>query len=93
MLTKTMAIDLAHEGIRVNAVAPGFIETPMTEHLHEVSKTTMNDFLFRIPQQRFGKTVEVALPILMLCSGWASYMTGSVVAVDGGWTAFGGTSN
>lgn len=90
MLTRTMATDLACRGIRVNAVAPGFIDTPMTAHLEVVGRSTKQDYLRRIPLRRFGSPDEVALPVLMLCSNAASYMTGVVIPVDGGWTAFGG---
>lgn len=90
MLTRTMAADLASDGIRVNAVAPGFIDTPMTRNLDHSTGKGMPQFLARIPCRRFGKASEVALPVVFLCSDWASYITGSVLAIDGGWSAFGG---
>lgn len=92
MLTQTMASDLAPCGIRVNAVAPGFIETPMTADLNTVGRGLKADYVRRIPMRRFGATDEVAGPVLMLCSDLASYMTGVVIPVDGGWTAFDGVS-
>lgn len=90
MLTKTLALDLAHKGIRVNAVAPGFIETAMTSDLQQDVKLPRDAFMRRVPMGRFGAAEEVARVIVFLASEWASYMTGSVVPVDGGWVAFGG---
>ncbi len=92
MLTQTMASDLASCGVRVNAVAPGFVETPMTADLNTVGRGLKADYVRRIPMRRFGSTDEVAGPVLMLCSDLASYMTGAVIPVDGGWTAFDGVS-
>jgi len=90
MLTKTMAVDLAPRGIRVNAVAPGFINTPMTQNLESIGRLPRSDYLRRIPVGRFGETEEVVGPILMLCSDVSGYITGAVMPIDGGWTAFGG---
>lgn len=90
MLTKTMASDLADARIRVNAVAPGFIETPMTADLQSMGKISADGILSRIPMGHLGTPLQVVLPILMLCSSWAEYITGAVVTIDGGWTALGG---
>lgn len=92
MLTRTMATDLARHRIRVNAVAPGFIETAMTSNLSDTTSVPRDAFLDRIPVGRFGDPEEIARVIVFLASDWASYMTGAVVPVDGGWTAFGGPS-
>lgn len=86
MLTKVMALELAAVGIRVNAVAPGIMETPMTE----ASRTdpTRRDYLFsRIPMKRFGLPAELVGPVAFLASPMASYVTGTVVNVDGGYLA------
>jgi len=83
MLTQSMAADLAADGIRVNAVAPGVIDTPMTE-------ATRNDperlarFLGRIPAGRVGRPEEIAGPAVFLASAMASYVNGVTLAVDGG---------
>lgn len=90
MLTRTMASDLAPYGIRVNAVAPGFIDTPMIADWERVSRRSKDAYLRRIPLRRFGTPSEVALPILMLCNDSTSYITGVTIPVDGGWVAFGG---
>ncbi len=80
-LTKSAAKELAPRGITVNAVAPGFIETDMTEHLPDKVK---KDFLDKIPLKRAGKPGDVAAAALFLCSESAAYITGQVLHVGGG---------
>ena len=80
-LTKTLAKEAAVRGIRVNAVAPGFIETRMTENLPAKVK---EKFLENIPMGRLGSPEEVADAVMFLASGMSSYMTGQVLVVDGG---------
>jgi len=79
--TKTCAKEFARFGVRVNAVAPGYIMTKMTEQLPEKIKTRM---LEMIPLGRFGKPEEVADMILFLASDKAGYITGQVFRIDGG---------
>jgi 3-oxoacyl-[acyl-carrier protein] reductase len=83
-LTKSMAREFASRSIRVNAVAPGFIKTEMTERIPEEIKT---GYLDRIPLKRFGEPLEVANVVLFLASGLSSYVTGQVIIVDGGMAA------
>ena len=81
-LSKSLAQSLAEKGVRVNAVAPGWIETPLARDL---DVKTRAHILERIPAARWGNTEEVASVIAFLCSPAASYITGAVVPVDGGY--------
>jgi 3-oxoacyl-[acyl-carrier protein] reductase len=78
--TKSLAKELGKRAITVNAIAPGFIETEMTESLPE---TVKNDLLPHISLGRYGKPQEVAEAVLFLAQG-AGYITGSVLSIDGG---------
>ena len=80
-LTKSFAKEVSSRSIRVNAVAPGFIATKMTEVLPEEVK---NEMLKMIPMKRFGAASDVAKAVLFLCSDMAAYITGQVIVVDGG---------
>ncbi len=86
MLTKVMALELAAEGIRVNAVAPGVMETPMTE-ASRADLQRRGYLLQRIPLKRFGQPGELVGPVAFLASAMASYVTGATLAVDGGFLA------
>ena len=80
-LTKAMAKELAPRNIRVNAVAPGFIATDMTDALHDDQKA---NFAAQIPLGRVGTPEEVAHAIAFLASPRSSYTTGEVLCLDGG---------
>lgn len=80
-MTKAAAKELASRGITVNAVAPGFIESDMTDVLPEKVKEAM---LARIPLRRYGKVDEIANAVFYLASDEADYITGQVLVVDGG---------
>ena len=80
-LTKSVARELAPRGLHVNAIAPGFIETAMTEKLSQDVKDAM---LQQIPMKRFGNVQEVANLVKFLCSEESDYITGQVFTIDGG---------
>lgn len=81
-LTGAMALELARYGIRVNALAPGYVETPLNQEFFasEPGRTLVK----RIPQRRLGQSGELAGPLLLLAGAGSTYMTGSVLVVDGG---------
>ncbi len=85
LMTKSAAIAWAKQGVRVNSVHPGFIDTPMIE---QVKDSPVGEVLTAsTPMGRLGRPEEIAAAIAFLVSDDASYMTGSEVYVDGGWTA------
>jgi NAD(P)-dependent dehydrogenase (short-subunit alcohol dehydrogenase family) len=84
--TKAMAIELAPHNIRVNSLAPTFIETPMTRPFFE-NESFRRDTLNRIKLGRLGQLQDLTGPILFLASDASALMTGSSLVVDGGWTA------
>lgn len=85
-LTKAMAVELAPRGVRVNSVAPTYVETPMTRPFFE-NEVFRQEVLTKIPLGRIGSTEEVAAAVLFLASPAASLITGASLLVDGGYTA------
>jgi 3-oxoacyl-[acyl-carrier protein] reductase len=83
-LTKVLSRELARQNIRVNAIAPGVIDTEMGKSIPEENRKAM---LTNVPLGRFGEPQEVAEVILFLCSDLASYVTGQTIHVNGGWWA------
>jgi NAD(P)-dependent dehydrogenase (short-subunit alcohol dehydrogenase family) len=87
-MAQVMAIDLAHHGIRANAICPGPIETPMVARLHDPA--TRENWLSRIPAARYGRVEEVAEAALFLLDPARSgYINGHALAVDGGFAGAG----
>jgi 3-oxoacyl-(acyl-carrier-protein) reductase len=80
-MTRTWALELSRYGINVNAVAPGMIDTPMTQ---TVPKEIMDKFIQRIPLKRLGNPDDIAALVAYLASDESSYMTGQVLQIDGG---------
>jgi NAD(P)-dependent dehydrogenase (short-subunit alcohol dehydrogenase family) len=85
-LTRSLAVAWAADGIRVNAVAPGWIATPLTRALQNDAARS-EQLLARTPFGRWGLPSEIAGPVLFLSSEAASFMTGAIVTVDGGYSA------
>ena len=85
-MTEALAVELAPYNIRVNAVSPGMIETPMIDTVKKDPKQT-EAMLARVPLRRIGNPQEVSNLVLFLVSEESSYITGSTVVVDGGWLA------
>jgi len=86
-ITRQLALELAPYGIRANAIAPGLIQTPATEFLFQdpqASEMMMQKILLR----RFGQSEDIANAALFLASDESSYITGTVLVVDGGWSAW-----
>ena len=86
LLTKSLALEWARYNVRVNAVAPHYLETPLTEGLRS-SEKVYESLIKQIPMRRFGKPSEIVGAVLYLSSQAASYTTGTVIAADGGYLA------
>jgi NAD(P)-dependent dehydrogenase (short-subunit alcohol dehydrogenase family) len=85
-LSKAAATEYAGQGIRINAIAPGLVQTPMTRHWYDDSETR-NFFIANTPIGRFAQPEEIANMVLFLCSDLASFAAGQTFVVDGGYTA------
>lgn len=86
MLTQALAVELAKDGIRVNAIAPGVIETPMTSYTREAPER-LDKFMLRTPMARVGQPEELVGPVVFLASRMATYVTGVTLPIDGGFLA------
>lgn len=86
-LTKTAALEYAPHNIRINAVCPGAIQTPMIDRVIHDDQHTKDDLLAHHPMGRFGTPEEIAELVVWLCSDAASFVTGQTIAADGGYVA------
>lgn len=85
-LTRSLAVAWAQEGIRVNAVAPGWVATPLTQALQN-DPARSAPILTRTPMARWGRPEEISPAVIFLCSEAASFITGAILPVDGGYSA------
>lgn len=86
-LTKTAALEYAKKNIRVNAVCPGVIQTPMIDRFTHGEKQIQNQLIAGEPVGRVGQPEEIANAVLWLCSDQSSFVTGNSLVIDGGWVA------
>lgn len=86
-LTKVLALEWGPVNIRVNAVCPAFVDTPLTRPMFESNPASYDDIIYRTPSGRLGTPQEVANAIAFLCGPESSYVNGLPLTVDGGWTA------
>lgn len=90
-MTKSLAVEWAADGVRVNAIAPGYTETKMLRDVINAGRVDEQAILRRTPMGRLAEPQEMADMALFLASPQAKYVTGQIMAVDGGWTAYGYT--
>jgi len=84
-VTRAMALDVAQKGIRVNSIAPGYVETPILAKMDPKAKAELVNLH---PIGRLGQPIEIAKVVVFMLSDDASFMTGANIAVDGGYTAW-----
>ncbi len=90
-LARSFATEWGKSGIRVNAIGPGYVLTPMAEAIINGGATDVTRIVNRTPLGRMARPEEIAQAAAFLLSDWASYITGAELFVDGGWSAYGGS--
>lgn len=88
-MTRVMAIECAKYGVRVNCIAPGYVHTELIDQLIDDGRLALATLEKRTPQRRLGTIEEIASAVVYIASPAAGFMTGAVVNIDGGWTAYG----
>ena len=86
-LTKSVALDYAARGVRVNVICPGTFDTPMVRTQVDAGDISIDEILETLPMRRIGAASEIASVVLWLCSEGASFITGAALPVDGGFTS------
>ncbi|MEA3133343.1 MAG: hypothetical protein QOG17_1189, partial [Gammaproteobacteria bacterium] len=85
--TRALAAELGKDGVRVNAIGPGFIETPLNEKVRASNPELAKTFIDHTPLGRAGKPEDIVGPAIFLASDLSAYVTGSIVMADGGYRA------
>jgi NAD(P)-dependent dehydrogenase (short-subunit alcohol dehydrogenase family) len=88
-LTKVLAVEWAPHGVRVNAIAPGWIRTPLQDSLVEAGKLDRGPIISRTPARRVGEIADIVGPAIFLASDESAFVIGETLVVDGGWIAYG----
>ena len=89
MLTKVLASEWAQKNIRVNAIAPGYVRTELVQGIIDKGMLPLGAIEKRTPQGRIGEVEDIVGLAVFLAGDESRYMTGAIVTVDGGWTAYG----
>ncbi|MFT4581283.1 MAG: NAD(P)-dependent dehydrogenase (short-subunit alcohol dehydrogenase family) [Gammaproteobacteria bacterium] len=88
-MTRVMAIECAKYNVRVNCIAPGYVRTELIDQLVTDGKISLEAIEKRTPQRRMGSIEEISSAVIFVASPAATFMTGSIMNIDGGWTAYG----